>query len=209
MSDLKLGEPIPTGIPGIEPVSTEVQDAAEAVVRPFERSIDSAAGAYPDTALLDQLLLLPMKLGLSMALALTAVLVSPIAMTKRLQTTGILERFDVRQVAQRLHAEARQEVRGRYVCVRRARGRARGPEPIEAAPRRLPITSRLTSLPKIFDSSPRVTGWKYPTAISTIASNSDRAAAPPRVGAEEARIVSAKRGRRVRCCQPPATDTSS
>ncbi|OHZ44445.1 hypothetical protein BBL07_00565 [Agrobacterium vitis] len=91
MSDLKLGEPIPTGIPGIEPVSTEVQDAAKAVVRPIERTIDSAAGAYPDTALLDQLLLLPMKLGLSMALASTAMLVSPIAMTKRLQTTGIIQ----------------------------------------------------------------------------------------------------------------------
>jgi len=63
-------------------------------------------------------------------------------------------------------------------------------------------------LPKIFDSSPRVTGWKYHTAISTIASNSDSAAAPPRVGAAEARIVSANRGR-VRCCQPPATDTNS
>lgn len=91
MSDLKPGEPIPTGIPGIEPVSTEVQDAAEAVVRPFERTIDSAAGTYPDTALFDQLLLLPMKLGLSMALASTAMLVSPIAMTKRLQTTGIIQ----------------------------------------------------------------------------------------------------------------------
>ncbi|MET3858671.1 hypothetical protein [Rhizobium sp. OAE497] len=91
MSDLKLGEPIPTGIPGIEPVSTEVQDAAKAVVRPFERTIDSAVGAYPDTALFDQLLLLPMKLGLWMALASTAMLVSPIAMTKRPQTTGIIQ----------------------------------------------------------------------------------------------------------------------
>lgn len=89
MSDLKLGEPIPTGIPGIEPVSTEVQDAREAVVRPFERTIYSAAGAYPDTALLDQLLLLPMKIGLSMALASTAMLVTPALMAKRLETTGI------------------------------------------------------------------------------------------------------------------------
>lgn len=89
MSDLKLGEPIPTGIPGIEPVSTEVQDAADAVARPLERTTDNAAGADPDTALLDHLLLLPMKLGLSMALASAAMLVSPIAMTKRLQTTGV------------------------------------------------------------------------------------------------------------------------
>ncbi|WP_262512230.1 hypothetical protein [Agrobacterium tumefaciens] len=37
----------------------------------------------------DQLLLFPMKLGLSIALASTAMLASPIAMTKRLQTTGI------------------------------------------------------------------------------------------------------------------------
>lgn len=91
MSDLKLGEPIPTGIPGIEPVSTEVQDAAEAVVRPFERTIDSAAGAYPDTALLDQLLLLPVKIGLSMALASTAMVVSPALMGKRLQTNGVIQ----------------------------------------------------------------------------------------------------------------------
>ncbi|WP_429925527.1 hypothetical protein ACQY1H_24160 (plasmid) [Agrobacterium vitis] len=89
MSDLKLGEPIPTGIPGIEPVSKEVQDAAEAVVRPFERMIDSAAGAYPDTALFDQLLLFPMKLGLSMALASTAMLVSPMLMANRPETAGI------------------------------------------------------------------------------------------------------------------------
>ncbi|SFB57160.1 hypothetical protein SAMN03159496_05253 [Rhizobium sp. NFR07] len=89
MSDLKLGEPIPMGIPGIEPVSTEVQDAARAVVRPFERTIYSAAGAYPDTALLDQLLLPPMKLGPSMVLASTAMLVSPALMVKRLQTANV------------------------------------------------------------------------------------------------------------------------
>ena len=91
MSGLTLGEPIPTGIPGIEPVySAEVQDAAEAVVRPFERSIGSVTAAYSDSPLFDQLLLFPMKLGLSMALASTAMLVSPIAMTKRLQTTGVI-----------------------------------------------------------------------------------------------------------------------
>ncbi|MDP9572173.1 UNVERIFIED_ORG: hypothetical protein J2W66_002658 [Agrobacterium larrymoorei] len=55
-------------------------------------------------------------------------------------------------------------------------------------------------MPKIFDNWPRVIGWKYPTAINTIASNSDRAAAPPLVGADKARIVSANR-ERVRCCR--------
>ncbi|OWK25932.1 hypothetical protein AJ87_49330 [Rhizobium yanglingense] len=39
-------------------------------------------------------------------------------------------------------------------------------------------------------------------------SNSDSAAAAERAGAVEARMVSAKRTR-VRCCQPPATETSS
>lgn len=92
MSDRKLGEPIPTGIPGIEPVnSAEVQEAAAAVVRPFEQTIDSMTATYPDTVFLDQLLLLPMKFGLSIALASTAVLVSPIAMTNRLQTTGVIQ----------------------------------------------------------------------------------------------------------------------
>ncbi|MGZ2385303.1 hypothetical protein ACVIDN_006727 [Rhizobium brockwellii] len=86
MSDLKLGEPIPTGIPPIEPDSSmEVQDAAEAVVQP----VDVNVAAYPDGALFDQLLLFPMKLGLSMALASTAMLVSPMSMTKRLEMTGI------------------------------------------------------------------------------------------------------------------------
>ncbi len=92
MPDLKLGEPIPTGIPGIEPVSsTEVQDAAEAVVRPFERSIGSMTAAYSDSPLFDQLLLFPMKLGLSMPLASTAMLVSPVVMAKRLETAGITQ----------------------------------------------------------------------------------------------------------------------
>ncbi len=42
------------------------------------------------------------------------------------------------------------------------------------------------SLPKILLSSPRVTGWKYPTAISTITLNSESAAAAERVGAVDA-----------------------
>ncbi|WP_374638594.1 hypothetical protein [Agrobacterium salinitolerans] len=92
MSDLKLGEPIPTGIPGIEPVSSaEVQETAEAVLRPFERSIGSMTSDNSDSPVFDQLLLFPMKLGLSMALASTAMLVSPIAMTKRLQATGVTQ----------------------------------------------------------------------------------------------------------------------
>jgi hypothetical protein len=90
MSDLKLGEPIPTGIPGAAPVSSaEVQEAAEAVVRPFHKAVASATAAYSDRPLFDQLLLFPMKLGLSMALASTAMLVSPMSMTKRPATTGI------------------------------------------------------------------------------------------------------------------------
>ncbi|WP_234894735.1 hypothetical protein [Agrobacterium vitis] len=90
MSDLKLGEPIPTGIPSAAPVSSaEVQDAAEAVVRPFQGAVASATAAYYDSPSFDQLLLFPMKLGLSMALASMAMLVSPISMTKRLVMTGI------------------------------------------------------------------------------------------------------------------------
>lgn len=90
MSDLKLGEPIPTGIPGIEPVSSaEMEEAAEMVVQPLERSIGSMAAAFSDSPLFDQMLLFPLKLGLSMALTSTAMLVSPIAMTKRLQMSAI------------------------------------------------------------------------------------------------------------------------
>jgi hypothetical protein len=92
MSDLKLGETIPTGIPGIEPVnSAEVQDAAAAVVRPFQDDVRSTAVPYSDSPLFDQLLLFQMKFGLSMVLAPTAMLVRPIAMTKRLQSTGIIQ----------------------------------------------------------------------------------------------------------------------
>lgn len=92
MLDLKLGKPIPTGIPGIEPVSTtDVQDAAETVIRPFERTIDNMTAAYPGTAMLDQLFLFPMKLGLSIALASTAMLVSPLLMVKQPETTGITQ----------------------------------------------------------------------------------------------------------------------
>jgi hypothetical protein len=67
----------------------------------------------------------------------------------------------------------------------------RGPDETKPAPRSDPMTSRLTSRPKIFDSSLLVTGWKYAIDISTIASNSDSAAVADRVGATEARIVSA------------------
>jgi hypothetical protein len=92
MSDLKLGEPIPAGIPGIQPdSSTEVQDAAAAVVQPFQETVGVNVAAYPDSALFDQLLLFPMKLGLSMALASTAMLVSPLLMAKRLETTGLTQ----------------------------------------------------------------------------------------------------------------------
>ncbi|PWI49895.1 hypothetical protein B5K03_33710 [Rhizobium phaseoli] len=92
MSDLKLGEPIPTGIAGIEPVSsTEVQVADAGVVRPFPETVGMNAAAYPGSALFDQLLLFPMKLGLSIALASTAMLVTPALMAKRLETAGITQ----------------------------------------------------------------------------------------------------------------------
>lgn len=90
MSDLKLGEPIPTGIPGTEPVSgTELTDAAKAVVQPFEQSIVNVTAAYSDSPLFDQFLLFPMKFGLAMALASTAMLVSPVLMTNQPDTAGI------------------------------------------------------------------------------------------------------------------------
>jgi hypothetical protein len=63
-------------------------------------------------------------------------------------------------------------------------------------------------LAKNFDRSPRVIGWKYAIAISTMASKSDSAGAALRVDACDALIGTAKR-ERVRCCQPPATATIS
>lgn len=45
----------------------------------------------PTAPLLDQVLLFPMKLGLSIALASTAILVSPALMAKRLQTADITQ----------------------------------------------------------------------------------------------------------------------
>ena len=90
MSDLKLGEPIPTGIPGIEPVnSVEKLDAAEAVVQPFQQAVAGTTTAYSEGLVFDQLLLFPMKFGLAMTLALTAMLVSPVLMTNRPDTAGI------------------------------------------------------------------------------------------------------------------------
>jgi hypothetical protein len=90
MSDLKIGEPVPTGIPGIEPFgSTELTDAAEAVVKPFEQSIGNMTAAFSDSPLFDQLLLFPMKLNLSMALASTAMLVSPAVMANGLGMSNI------------------------------------------------------------------------------------------------------------------------
>ena len=46
----------------------------------------------------------------------------------------------------------------------------RGPEAIRPAWRNPAIVSRLTSLPKIFERSARVTGWKYPIATNNAAS---------------------------------------
>ncbi|WP_245292884.1 hypothetical protein [Pararhizobium arenae] len=92
MSDLKLGEAIPKGIPGIEPVSsTDIQDAADAVVQPFQQAARVDAPVYADGALFDQLLLFPMKLGLSIALASTAMLGIPVSVAKRLEASGITQ----------------------------------------------------------------------------------------------------------------------
>lgn len=65
-----------------------------------------------------------------------------------------------------------------------------------------------TSLPQILDGSPRMTSWKYPTAITTTTPNSVGPAAAERVGAIDTRMVSPKRTR-VRCRLPPAIDASS
>ena len=92
LSDLKFGEPIPTGIPGIEPVSsTEGQNAIEAVVRPFQEAVGGTKTSYSESQFFDQFLLFPMKLCLSMALASTAMLVSPMLMANRPETAGITQ----------------------------------------------------------------------------------------------------------------------
>lgn len=84
MPDLKLGKPIPTGIPGMEPVTTtEAESAVETIARPFEPTVDSMTSTYPGKAVFDQMLLFPMKLGLSITLASTAMLVSPWLMVKQ------------------------------------------------------------------------------------------------------------------------------
>lgn len=119
MSDLKLGEVLPIGS-GQQ--HREIQDAA-AVVRPHERSIASMTAAYSDNPLFDQLLLFPMKFGLSMALASDFVLNHMSA-----EQAGVLERSDVQQVAQRLYAKGRKKVRCRHLGVWRAGRRAAWPE---------------------------------------------------------------------------------
>lgn len=49
----------------------------------------------------------------------------------------------------------------RHIDVRRSGRRAAwDPEEVKPAPRRVPIVSLLVSLPKIFDRSPRVIGWR-------------------------------------------------
>ncbi|KQS96864.1 MULTISPECIES: hypothetical protein [unclassified Rhizobium] len=90
MPDLKLGKPIPTGIPGMEPVSTTaVESIVDTMAHPFERTIDSMTSTYPGKAVLDQMLLFPMKLCLSITLASTAMLVSPWLMVKQPETNAI------------------------------------------------------------------------------------------------------------------------
>ncbi len=71
---------------------------------------------------------------------------------------GILERLEIRQLAQRVDPELRQKGFGRHIGIGRAG--LRGPEAIRSCARNTPIRSRDTSLPKKLDSSPRVIGWK-------------------------------------------------
>ena len=67
----------------MEPASsTDLEGSAETSVRPIERTIDTMTASYPGTAVLGQLFLFPVKLGLSIALASTAILLSPILMMK-------------------------------------------------------------------------------------------------------------------------------
>lgn len=72
------------------------------------------------------------------------------------QQARVLQRLNVGQAAQRLQGEGQQEDASSG-----APGVGlRGPETRTLALQRLAIVSRLTSLPKFFDVSPRVVGWK-------------------------------------------------
>ncbi len=72
----------------------------------------------------------------------------------------ILQRIDIRQITQRLQAEGRKELLCRDLGIRRPGVGLRGPEARKLALRRVAVVSRLISLPKVFDRSLRVIGWK-------------------------------------------------
>jgi hypothetical protein len=76
------------------------------------------------------------------------------------QEPRVFKRFDVRKVAQCLHTESGEKMRGRYGGIMRARRRTARSGADETRTTQVPTVSRLTSLPKILLSSQRVTGWK-------------------------------------------------
>lgn len=89
---------------------------------------------------LDQLLLFPMKLGLSIALASTAMLVSPVMMTKRL---GWMEIFDNGLLVRLRGKTGWREVEiGRGSSDHLSRRRRRNLDQVRQARQRLPLLSR-------------------------------------------------------------------
>ena len=84
MLDLRLGEPIPTDIPPSEPVNTA--DVQGKVMQWCDRLSGPPQTPYklvPIPRLFDQLLLLPMRLGLSVLLTSTAMVVSPMTIANQ------------------------------------------------------------------------------------------------------------------------------
>ena len=92
----------------------------------------------------------------------------------------ILQRLDVQLITQRLYTERGEKVRSRHIRVMGVRRRTtRTGTDVTRSPQ---ISNDVATglLAKIFDNSPRVTGLKYPTAISTIASTFERPPMSPR-----------------------------
>lgn len=88
-SNFNLGDPIPTGIPGIDPErAMDTQYGAEISWGLSEQTLPGTS-AHPETVSFDQWFLFPMKLGMSIALASTVLLVNPAPMANRLEATGI------------------------------------------------------------------------------------------------------------------------
>ena len=81
------------------------------------------------------------------------------------------QRLEVRQVAQRFEPELEQKFLRRHVAYGAPGVGLRGPAAISPSSRKDAIRSREISRPNISEISPRVTGWKYATAINTPASS--------------------------------------